>query len=130
MELQEIFPHLGNYSFNCVEVQGVAVHKSVQKIDVPKVLWSSPPFTSSGCLSSFLGGTLLFTLIREHLRMLSGLLLLVLHEILIVLLQQVDGDPPIASGTSSRKHYKFFRSHCNLFRGLLSNGDSKFYVPS
>ena len=38
MELQEIFPHLGNYSFNCVEVQGVAVHKSVQKIDVPKVL--------------------------------------------------------------------------------------------
>ena len=38
MELQEIFPHLGNYSFNCVEVQGVAVHKSVQKVDVPKVL--------------------------------------------------------------------------------------------
>ena len=38
VELQEIFPHFGNYSFNCVEVQGVAVHKSVQKIDVPKVL--------------------------------------------------------------------------------------------
>ena len=38
MELQEISPHFGNYSFTCVEVQGVAVHKSVQKIDVPKVL--------------------------------------------------------------------------------------------
>ena len=34
MELQEIFPHFGNYSFYCVDVQGVAVHKSVQKIDV------------------------------------------------------------------------------------------------
>ena len=38
MELQEIFPHFGNYSFYCVDVQGVAVHQSVQKIDVLKVL--------------------------------------------------------------------------------------------
>ena len=34
MELQEIFPHFSNYSFYCGDVQGVAVHMSVQKIDV------------------------------------------------------------------------------------------------
>ena len=32
MELQEIFPHFGNYSFYCVDVQGVAVHKKVKVI--------------------------------------------------------------------------------------------------
>ena len=39
MELQEIFPHFGNYSCDNVDVQGVAVDKSVQKIDVPKMLY-------------------------------------------------------------------------------------------
>ena len=38
MELQEIFPHFSNYSFYCGDVQGVAVHMSVQKIDVLQVL--------------------------------------------------------------------------------------------
>ena len=38
MEVQEIFPHFGNYSFYCVDVQGVAVHQCVQKIDVLKVI--------------------------------------------------------------------------------------------
>ena len=32
MELQKIFPHFSNYSFNCVEVQGVAVNKKVKVI--------------------------------------------------------------------------------------------------
>ena len=51
MELQEIFPHFGNYSFYCVDVQGVAVHKSVQKIDVLrysiKRKWSCATFLHS-----------------------------------------------------------------------------------
>ena len=38
MELQEICPHFRNYSLNCGDVQGVAVHMSVQKIDVLQVL--------------------------------------------------------------------------------------------
>ena len=45
----------------------------------------------------------------------------------VVLLQQVEGHTPVAGGTINRQH---FSSCCNFFRGLLSNGDSKFYMPS
>ena len=39
MKFQEIFPHFGNHSFYCVEVQCVAVDQCVQKSDVPKMLY-------------------------------------------------------------------------------------------